>query len=103
MIRWASALPQRASASVSLKRRKSSGMFDSRTTAHWPPVPPSRHRMRAEPTGRLTSATGSSSFTSANSWHSSSTSTYAGQTPLTQARPILPIRSGSSRITNRPK
>jgi hypothetical protein len=34
MIRWASALPQRASASVSLKRRKSSGMFDSRTTAH---------------------------------------------------------------------
>jgi hypothetical protein len=28
---------------------------------------------------------------------------YAGQVPLIQARPILPTRSGSSRIMNRPK
>jgi hypothetical protein len=102
-IRTAAALPQRDRDESNLNRRKSSGKFDRRTTAHCFPSPPSRHRMRAEPTGRLSSTVGSSCFTSANSWHSSSTSMYAGQVPLTQARPILPTRSGSSRIMNRPK
>jgi hypothetical protein len=66
-IRIASALPHRASGVSSLKRRKSSGKFERRTTAHCFPRPPSRHRIRAEPTGRLSSTVGSSCFASANS------------------------------------
>jgi len=75
MTRSAVAEPQRSSDETSRNRRMSSAQFDSRTTAHCPPVPPSRQRILAEPHGRLSSAEGSQCLTSANSWQGSSTTT----------------------------
>lgn len=76
-----------------------------RKTAHFLPYPGSRQSTWAAPSSLISRHDGSPSRTSAqqSSGSSGSIQTRPTVTPLTTARPMLPERSGSSRITNRPR
>jgi hypothetical protein len=76
-----------------------------RKTAHFLPYPDSRQSTWAAPSSLISKHDGSPSRTSAqqSSGSSGSIQTRPTVTPLTTARPMPPERSGSSRITNRPR